>query len=277
MPRRLVILMLLASTGCAVGVAKAGESPTTISRAPLSPATTVETAPDRPIRTTTTTTTEEAHPVATPDRPGLSTDSLAPHFSLAARSDHALPVYARPLPIEPYLTLASTTILGTPRVVHVLEGPVDGWLRVALPVRPNGSEGWIKTDGLVLFAVETLVEVDLSERTLSVSDSTGTLLETSVAVGSSTSPTPTGSFFVTDSVITGDDYGPWGPWAFGLSARSDVITEFNGGDGIIGIHGTNRPGSIGSAASLGCVRVPNDVAIELGGLISAGVPVEIRP
>ena len=78
-------------------------------------------------------------------------------------------------------------------------------------------------------------------------------------------------------MIVGNPTGPWGPWAFGLSAYSDVVTEFNGGNGIIGIHGTNRPGSIGYAQSLGCVRVPNDVALELGELISAGVPVEISP
>jgi hypothetical protein len=186
-------------------------------------------------------------------------------------------VYPRPLPVEPDIILDSKTILGTPLVVRVLEGPVDGWLRVSLPVRPNGSEGWVKGDGLVLFVVDRRVEVDLSDRTLIVSDGDGTLLETDVAVGSSSSPTPVGTFYVTDSVITGNDNGPWGPWAFGLSARSDVITEFNGGDGIIGIHGTNRPSSIGSAASLGCVRVPNDMAIELADLISAGIPVEIKP
>jgi hypothetical protein len=207
----------------------------------------------------------------------LSTVTLEAHETLSARSDRPLVVYARPLPIEPFTTLEATTILGTPRVVRVIEGPVDGWLRVALPIRPNGTEGWVRAAGLTLFKVDRRVEVDLSDRTLVVLDGSGVLLETSVAVGSATSPTPTGSFFITDSVITGNEYGPWGPWAFGLSARSDVITEFNGGDGIIGIHGTNRPSSIGSAASLGCVRVPNDIALELGDILSAGMPVEIRP
>jgi lipoprotein-anchoring transpeptidase ErfK/SrfK len=70
--------------------------------------------------------------------------------------------------------------------------------------------------------------------------------------------------------------GPWGPAALGLSARSDTITEFNGGDGIVGIHGTNRPGSIGQAASLGCIRLPNDVILQLHELVPIGTPVEIR-
>jgi len=67
----------------------------------------------------------------------------------------------------------------------------------------------------------------------------------------------------------------WGPHALGLSARSDTITEYKGGDGIIGIHGTNRPGSIGEAASLGCVRVPNEVIALLHDLVAVGTPVEI--
>ncbi|HEY6627827.1 MAG TPA: L,D-transpeptidase, partial [Acidimicrobiia bacterium] len=67
----------------------------------------------------------------------------------------------------------------------------------------------------------------------------------------------------------------WGPHAFGLSARSETITEYNGGDGIIGIHGTNRPGSIGNAASLGCVRVPNEMITKLHGMVPIGTPVTI--
>jgi lipoprotein-anchoring transpeptidase ErfK/SrfK len=83
-------------------------------------------------------------------------------------------------------------------------------------------------------------------------------------------------FFVTDAVRITNPNGPWGPYAFGLSARSDTVTEFNGGDGIIGIHGTNRPNSIGEAQSLGCVRLPNDVMLELAELLSVGSPVTIK-
>jgi hypothetical protein len=279
MLRRLPVLILLLSlTGCAVGVAPAGEAETTlatptstVARTSSPPSTLPASTPSSEATSSTTTTSEPA------DVPELSTQTLEAHETLSARSDHPLDVYARPVPVAPFTTLEATTILGTPRVVRVIEGPIDGWLRVALPIRPNGTEGWVQADGLTLFKVDRRVEIDLSDRTLVVVDADGVLLETSVAVGSATSPTPTGSFFITDSVITGNEYGPWGPWAFGLSARSDVITEFNGGDGIIGIHGTNRPSSIGSAASLGCVRVPNDIALELGGILSAGVPVEIRP
>jgi len=123
--------------------------------------------------------------------------------------------------------------------------------------------------------VEGKVEIDLSERTLTYLEDGREILTTSVAVGSQRNPTPEGEFFITDSVTLDNPASPWGPHAFGLSARSDTITEYNGGDGIIGIHGTNRPGSIGNAASLGCVRVPNDVITRLHEMVPIGTPVKI--
>ena len=73
-----------------------------------------------------------------------------------------------------------------------------------------------------------------------------------------------------------DDGGAYGPFAIGLSAHSDTLTEFAGGDGAIGIHGTNDPASIGNPVSHGCVRVPNDVAVQLAQMLAPGTPVTIH-
>lgn len=216
---------------------------------------------------------------ATPTVPAaptaLTAETLDEGWSLAAKADQPLEVYESPDLDEYLLTLAPHTDLGSTRVVRVISGPSDGWMEVMLPIRPNGSTGWIRSAAVSLFTVDRRVEVDLSDHRLEVLSPQGTLLRTEVAVGGTGSPTPVGSFFVTDSVFLTDPTGPWGPHAFGLSAYSDTITEFNGGDGIIGIHGTNRPESIGGNRSLGCVRVPNEVAFDLSNLLSAGVPVEI--
>ena len=186
-----------------------------------------------------------------------------------------LDVYAVPEATDPVRRLPATTILGTATVVTALGEPSDGWLEVMLPGRPNGSTGWVETHRVDLYMVTDRVVIDLSDRELIYYQDGHPQLSTTVAIGTSHNPTPTGVFFVTDLVdIPGG--GPWGPAALGLSARSDTITEFNGGDGIIGIHGTNKPSSIGQAASLGCVRLPNDVIVELRSLVSLGTPVEIR-
>lgn len=263
----LSVLLGVVVSGCTAAGADVAPASTQPAAAPgLSPTTTPATVASLPTTTTsipTTTTTE------------LSTASLRVGEALSARSDAPLEVFETPGAGVTSMVLEGATSLGTPRVVQVLEGPVDGWMRVALPVRPNGSQGWIRASDVTLFVVDRRVEVNLGDRTLQVIGPDGPMLETTVAIGSRANPTPVGEFFVTDSVILSEPGGPWGPWAFGLSAYSDTITEFNGGNGIIGIHGTNQPGSIGHAQSLGCVRVPNEVALQLGELISAGVPVRI--
>jgi hypothetical protein len=187
-----------------------------------------------------------------------------------------LDVYATPEDSEPMMLLPATTILETVTVVTIVEGPIDGWARVMLPVRPNGSEGWVKTSDIEIYVVAGRLLVDLSEKTLTYYRGGEVVLTSTVAVGTGRNPTPTGHFFVTDNVTLTDPNSPWGPHALGLSGRSDTITEYNGGDGIIGIHGTNRPDSIGQAASLGCVRLPNDVITAIHQMVPIGTPVEIR-
>jgi lipoprotein-anchoring transpeptidase ErfK/SrfK len=270
---RLIVLGLVLSGCTAAGADVApGSGPASQDSASATPTTAPATVTSIVTSTTTSSTTTT---IPTTTTTALSTASLDESEALAARSDAPLEVFDDPTHDDPSMVLEATTMLGTPRVVQVLEGPVDGWMRVALPVRPNGSQGWIRESDVTLFVLDRRVEVDLGDRSLRVLGPDGPLLETTVAIGSPSNPTPTGEFFVTDSVILTEPGGPWGPWAFGLSAYSDTISEFNGGNGIIGIHGTNQPGSIGYAQSLGCVRVPNDVALELGELISAGVPVVI--
>ncbi len=95
------------------------------------------------------------------------------------------------------------------------------------------------------------------------------------AIGSDENPTPTGSFYVVDKLDTTDDGGAYGPYAFGLSAHSETLTEFGGGDGQIGIHGTNDPTSLGQAVSHGCVRLPNDAITHLATELPLGTPVVI--
>lgn len=257
LPRDVVAgsILTVLLTGCSPG----SGSPT-----PSSPATTVTSKTTTPLTTTTT-------------QPSVET--LPPGWSLAGRVDTPLPVFRDPADSEPFLTLTTLTDLGSQRVVLLLEGPhyqQGGWTRVLVPVKPTGTEGWVRAADIVLFKVDRWIEVSRTDRTMRLYVNHEPVLETAVAIGRNSHPTPTGRFFVTDSVIIPTEGGPWGPHAFGTSAYSDTITEMNGSDAIIGIHGTNRPGSIGQAASLGCVRVPNDVMVELAQLVSAGVPVVIR-
>lgn len=233
---------------------------------------------DEPASTTTiavTTTAPEVVEVALPTYRGFA--ATHPHEgTLVAILGEEIPVYGSPHDAEPKLTAPRTTVLGTTTVLTTTGPPEGGWVEVMLPMRPNGSTGWVPVSEIALYVVDGRIEVDLSDRELVYFLDGREVLRSAVAVGTARNPTPPGAYFVTDNITITRSSGPWGPAALGLSARSDTITEFNGGDGIIGIHGTNRPGSIGQAASLGCVRLPNDVILELAAMVPIGTPVEIR-
>jgi lipoprotein-anchoring transpeptidase ErfK/SrfK len=72
-------------------------------------------------------------------------------------------------------------------------------------------------------------------------------------VGKPSTPTPLGRFFVEETVkLNRQDAGA--PYALALSARSNVLQEFDGGDGQTALHGTNNiDGILGTATSHGCI------------------------
>ncbi len=268
MRRSIIIPLLMAVTACGTARAVDATAP------PLSPD--VVTV-DASIPAIAEATTDPA-PAREPDGGGLA--EISPHVpsehaTMVAKTSAEVEVFADPESEEPVRVLDPTTILGTVTVLTVVEGPESGWVKVMLPGRPNGSEGWIRTDGVELYMVYSMIEVDLSDRVLTYYEDGVEVITTTVAVGSGSNPTPTGTYFVTDNVTLKDPNSPWGPHALGLSARSATVMEYNGGDGIIGIHGTNKPQSIGSDASLGCVRVPNEVITALHEAIRIGTPVRI--
>jgi lipoprotein-anchoring transpeptidase ErfK/SrfK len=222
-------------------------------------------AEDTSAPTTTSVPSSEASP---------GTEPASSDASQVARTDGALEVYAAPEDAAPISVLEPTTSFGSPRALLVTASEGD-WLEVALPVRPHGTTGWIRRGDVTLRSISESIKIDLDTRTLRLLDGDTEVLTTPVAIGTDANPTPTGRFYVVDKLDTGDPTGPYGQFAFGLSAYSKVLTEFAGGDGQVGIHGTNEPTSIGQAASHGCIRVPNDIAHRLAETINLGTPVTI--
>lgn len=193
-----------------------------------------------------------------------------------ARADTPLTVRAEPVDDAAVVSeLPATTTFGSPRALLVLD-EADGWVRVQVPARPNGASGWIPVDAVDLVTSHLRVLVDLTARRLAVYEDDRVVLSTPVAIGAPEAPTPTGTFALVDLLQTTDGSGPYGPFALGLGGYSETFSEFAGGDGQIGIHGTDDPSSIGQAVSHGCVRVPNEVAARLAGLLPLGTPVTIR-
>jgi lipoprotein-anchoring transpeptidase ErfK/SrfK len=150
-------------------------------------------------------------------------------------------------------------------------------LEVNLPVRPNGSTGFVRSSDVTVQTTDYRLKVGLTAHTLTVTKGGEVVLETPIGVGKSETPTPDGVYYLAALLQPTNPDGAYGPYAYGLSGFSNnpELADFNGGDGIIGIHGTDEPDKIGSDVSHGCIRVTNEVITEQAGYLPLGTPVEI--
>jgi lipoprotein-anchoring transpeptidase ErfK/SrfK len=150
------------------------------------------------------------------------------------------------------------------------------WLHVLLPGRPNGHTGWIRQRATRAALTSWHIVVDTSERRVTIYQRGRRMRVFRAVVGRPATPTPRGEFFVEEVIqLRARDVGA--PFALALSARSNVLQQFAGGPGQIGLHGLkNVGGTLGSAASHGCVRLSNGAMRWLVIRIGPGVPVTIK-
>jgi lipoprotein-anchoring transpeptidase ErfK/SrfK len=169
---------------------------------------------------------------------------------------------------------------GSPTAFLVREAYRDAagrtWVKVLLPRRPNESTGWVGRDQLRLRPVVHQVEVDLSSRTARLLRHGRTQRSWPVGIGRQTTPTPTGSFYLTVKLRPPQIAAVYGAWALGLSGYSDVLEQFGTGDGQIALHGSADPTDLGREVSNGCVRLDNGAITSLAELLPLGTPVTIR-
>ena len=184
-------------------------------------------------------------------------------------------VYRRPRAGRPRLRLHSITPAGSTRVLLV-RARRAGWIEVWLPIRPNGSHGWVHASDVALARDDWRVSIRLRVHRLLVLRDAHRVWSMPTADGAGATPTPTGRFFVTELLRQPDPLGPYGPWVFALSAFSPVLTHFRGGDGEVGIHGTDKPSLLGHDVSHGCIRVGNENIERLAHVLPLGTPIDVR-
>jgi lipoprotein-anchoring transpeptidase ErfK/SrfK len=178
---------------------------------------------------------------------------------------------------DPKWTLGiGTEIQG--RVTFTVFGEQGDWYNASVAARPNGSAGWIRKADVTTFQNPFYMVVQTRTKLLTVCNAGRVIQRERVAVGKSTTETPTGTFFFADLIKpAAGTNGPYGPYALGLSGFSETIFSFGAsGDGRIGIHGTNDPGALGTAASSGCIRVSNAGITKIATTIFLGTPVRIE-
>jgi lipoprotein-anchoring transpeptidase ErfK/SrfK len=153
----------------------------------------------------------------------------------------------------------------------------DGWLGVISKELPNGRIGWIAANtGLVAFRTRWSVVASLSRREVVVRRSGRVMQRFRVAIGSASTPTPTGRFAVTDKLLTDNPASVYGCCILALSAHQPHTPQGWGGGDRVAIHATNLPETIGTAASLGCLRAPAEEARRLVRTVPLGTIVTIR-
>jgi lipoprotein-anchoring transpeptidase ErfK/SrfK len=167
---------------------------------------------------------------------------------------------------------------GTDDLVLVIARTTDSkdrvWLKVRLPIRPNGTTGWAQESALSeLQPVDSWIKVSTKTNRLTVIKKGKKVFSAPVGVGQSQWPTPKGQFYIRAKLTNfGDAF--YGPIAYVTSATSDTLTDWPGG-GIVGIHGTSLPNLIPGKISHGCVRMKNADIKRVDKLVEVGTPITV--
>ncbi|MBT9259243.1 MAG: L,D-transpeptidase family protein [Clostridiales bacterium] len=175
--------------------------------------------------------------------------SLAVVFTVGAFTLYAAAHPAKPPPPD------SEALCGTPSARELVQSPFARfWMQlqgVALTAR-NSSRG-----------PDVRIVINLYEKRLYFYRQGKLVKSYPVAIGKEETPSPVGNYRV---VHKDKDWGDgFGPRWMGLNVPW----------GIYGIHGTNKPWSIGTEASGGCFRMYNEDVIELWDQVPLGTPVDI--
>jgi lipoprotein-anchoring transpeptidase ErfK/SrfK len=220
----------------------------------------------------TTSTTEPSTTTTAPEPPVAE---------IATAKEKSIDVYASEDAAAPQRQIVSgvdTSVDTIPIVFLVKERTdEDERLEVYLPVRPNGSSGWVDADDVTVAGIPYRIEVGITEHRIRVFKDEEVILDEPVGVGRAEVPTPGGIYYLKELLKPPNPNGSYGVYAYGLSGFSNVLQNFNGGSGVIGIHGTNEPEKVGTDVSHGCIRLHNEAIVKMVEDIGLplGTPVEI--
>jgi hypothetical protein len=267
-PVWVALALPILAAGCAGGSHHAAEQQTTTNAATPRPAT----LPHRsqpPAGARQKSRPERPSPARTlPWRPdGISRVALV-HTKQVA-------VYSRPHAKHALLVLRKKDKLGTRRT-FLVRGTRKNWVHVYLPTRPNGSLGWVRARSVEMYTNRYRLVVRLRAHKLQLWRGRHIVATYPVATGTRYTPTPRGLFYIVELLRPDNPGGSYGPYSYGLSAHSNVLETFAGGDGRVGLHGTNEPGLIGSSVSHGCIRLRNAAVRRLARILPLGTPVLVR-
>jgi hypothetical protein len=167
------------------------------------------------------------------------------------------------------------TEFGSNRVLAVT-GRRGSWLRVIASERRNRQRAWIRAAATQLRTTDISISVDRSARRLTLRHGAKVLRRFPIAVGRPGNETPLGRYAVTDRLRTGRADSPYGCCALALSGhQTKLVPGWPGGDRLA-IHGTPNEETVGTQASLGCMRAYTRDIKALMRRVPLGAPVFVR-
>jgi hypothetical protein len=172
--------------------------------------------------------------------------------------------------------LVTRTEFDSPKVLAVV-GDDRAWLEVIAPELANGQTGWVHARDVDIGGTAYALSASLSDRELTARRRGRVVRRVTIAVGAPATPTPAGTFAVTDKLRMTAAGSPYGCCALALSGHQpDVPQGWSGGDRLA-VHATEETETIGAATSLGCLRAGDADMRWLVDAVPLGTPVEIRP
>ncbi|MDP9344142.1 MAG: L,D-transpeptidase [Actinomycetota bacterium] len=178
---------------------------------------------------------------------------LPPTTLLVARAHHVVRFHARPGGKLLFRVLPRT--LYRHRLVLSVTQRRGAWAAVPTWLLPNGRRAWVRMSRRTFSERRTRwrLRADLSDRTLTATHAGAVVRTLRIAIGTTATPTPTGTFAVTDKV-DGHGYGAsYGCCILALTGHQPRVRT-GSVDGRLAIHGTNAPRRVGTRASQGCLR-----------------------
>jgi lipoprotein-anchoring transpeptidase ErfK/SrfK len=200
---------------------------------------------------------------------------LPPTTILKVRPGHLVRMHARPGGKLLFRVLPKT-VYGRRLILSVTQRR-GAWAAVPTFLLPNGRRAWVRVSRRTFVVRRTRwrLTADLSARTVAVVHGAQRVRTLRVAIGAPATPTPPGTYAITDK-LGGRPFGSsYGCCILALSGHQPKVRT-GPIDGRLAIHGTDRPDLVGARVSQGCLRASDHNVRWLMRTVPVGTQVTVR-